>query len=87
MQSPTRQTTAYITELCHLFENCSFGSCPESLLRDRLIYEVEEAALRCQLLMKQNFMFIVAEEVVLAHEAASLFKGNKSTVREKNDIN
>uniref|UniRef100_A0A803JUZ6 Gypsy retrotransposon integrase-like protein 1 n=1 Tax=Xenopus tropicalis TaxID=8364 RepID=A0A803JUZ6_XENTR len=63
---------AYIAELRRLAESCNFGSSLESLLRDRLVCGVRDAALQRRLLAKHNLTFALAQEEALAYEAASV---------------
>ncbi|XP_041440224.1 uncharacterized protein LOC121400661, partial [Xenopus laevis] len=70
-QQSGESIAAYIAELRSLAENCNFGSSLESLLRDRLVCGVRDAALQRRLLAKHNLTFALAQEEALAYEAAS----------------
>ena len=49
--------TSYIAELCHLAEHCKLGTALNAMLRDRLVYGVEEPKIQRRLLAEPDLTF------------------------------
>ena len=65
-----KSISSYIAELCKLSEHCEYGDTFNDMLRDRLVYGIDDQRMQRRLLQEVKLTFTQARDMVLAMEAA-----------------
>ena len=58
----------YVAALCALSENCEFGDTLDDMLRDRLVWGIDDSKIQHRLLAKGSLTFVKALEIAQASE-------------------
>ncbi len=67
---PEKTITHFVAELCKLAQDCNYSESVQQMLRDRLVYGVNDEHIQRRLLAKQNLTILTALKLALLLETA-----------------